>query len=77
MQTLKENNHKNLLKGYITFDDVRYHFIVMEYCSKGDLQKFINNYKLKNNINDNMFFDQDEALDIFYHLLMAVNWIQN
>ena len=49
----------------------------MEYCSKGDLQKFINNYKLKNNINDNMFFDQDEALDIFYQLLMAVNWIHN
>ena len=50
---LKNLEHKNIVKYYESFNDNKFFFIIMEYCSNRDLKNFIEKYK-----SDNKFIDQ-------------------
>ena len=66
---LKICKHPNIIKLYDTFDNSDYIYIVMEYCSGGDLFSYIEkrNYKL----------NESKAAEIIHKLSMAVYYLHS
>ena len=66
---LKICQHPNIVKLYDIFDNSDYIYIVMEYCSGGDLFSYIEkrNYKL----------NEERAADIIHKLSMAVYYLHS
>jgi serine/threonine protein kinase len=66
---LKICKHPNIIKLYDTFDNSDYIYIVMEYCSGGDLFSYIEkrNYKL----------NEFKAAEIIHKLSMAVYYLHS
>lgn len=59
-------DHPNIVKYYETYDDVKYMYLVMEYCSGGELFDKIASQK-------NQMFGEKEAANIMKKLIRAIN----
>ena len=65
---IKELDHLNIIKTYSIRDDPKKFYIIMEYCEKGELFKYIiKNKKLKEN----------EAAFFFYQIINGIEYIHN
>ncbi|OMJ77561.1 hypothetical protein SteCoe_22809 [Stentor coeruleus] len=65
---LKTLDHPNILKIFEYFEDVRYYYIVMEYCPEGDLFDELERVGK---------FDEDSAAKIMNQIFSSVNYIHN
>ncbi|KAA6378007.1 MAG: putative NEK protein kinase [Streblomastix strix] len=67
-EMLRSNKSEFLVEYYGSFEDESEFYILMEYCNKGDLRKYINHLKdLK------AVASEDMLLDIFAQLTEAIN----
>jgi calcium-dependent protein kinase len=66
VKILTKLDHPNIVKYYETYDDAKFLYLVMEYCSGGEL--FDKIAKKKNQV-----FNESEAAEIIKKLLRAVN----
>ena len=64
VETIKSLDHPNIIKFYEAYHDNMWFYIVMEYCSGGELLDHLTNKK---------FLREREAADIMYKLFSAVN----
>lgn len=65
IQVLKQLDHPNILKVFQIFEDKNYFYIVMEYCSGGELF---------NKITEKGHFNERDTASIIYQLLSAVTY---
>ena len=66
VKILTKLDHPNIVKYYETYDDEKYLYLVMEYCSGGELFEKIARKK-------NQVFGEGEAAEIMKKLLRAIN----
>lgn len=66
VKILTKLDHPNIVKYYETYDDVKYMYLVMEYCPGGELFDKIANQK-------NQMFSEKEAAHIMKKLIRAIN----
>jgi len=68
LDLLQKLNHINIISVYEIFENIDNYFIVMEYCSKGELFNYIVN---KQRLNEN------EASFFFYQLINGLEYIHS
>ncbi len=66
VRILTKLDHPNIVKYYETYDDVKYMYLVMEYCPGGELFEKIASQK-------DQMFGEGEASKIMKKLLRAIN----
>lgn len=66
VRILTRLDHPNIVKYYETYDDTKYMYLVMEYCSGGELFDRIAKQK-------DQVFNESEAATIMKKLLRAIN----
>lgn len=66
VKILQSLDHPNIVKYYEMYDDVKYVYFVMEYCSGGELFNKITEQK-------DQYFNESEAAKIMKKLFRAIN----
>jgi len=66
LKILSTLDHPNIVKYYEHYEDTQYMYLVMEYCSGGELFEKIASQK-------NQVFNESEAASIMKKLLRAIN----
>ncbi|KAL5249373.1 hypothetical protein ACHWQZ_G018289 [Mnemiopsis leidyi] len=69
---LSKLNHHNIVRMFESFVHEESFYIVMEYCETGDLDRELKNWK-----NKGVMVPQDQTLDWFVQLIMAVQYIHS
>ncbi|KAA6381954.1 MAG: putative NEK protein kinase [Streblomastix strix] len=67
-EMLRNNKSEFLVEYYGSFEDESEFYILMEYCDKGDLRKYINNLRELG-----AFISEDKLWEIFAQLTEAIN----
>jgi calcium-dependent protein kinase len=67
VRILTKLDHPNIVKYYETYEDIKYMYLVMEYCPGGELFKRITQ-------KNESIFNESEAASIMKKLLRAINY---
>ena len=65
---LKSINHQNIIKVYDVIETKEYYYIIFEYISGGELQKYI---QIQGRLN------QNTIMKIFYQLILGISYLHN